>query len=58
LSCFSLRTTRRLAAAILDDEGRIIGDFPDRVADHRAYPPISAAYARLTIHLRSGNSEP
>ena len=47
---------RNMAAGRRIELESIVGDFLDRVADHRAYPLISAAYARLAIYVRSRNS--
>jgi len=47
---------RNMAAGQRIELEPIIGDFLDRVADHRSYPLISAAYARLAIYLQSRNS--
>jgi 2-dehydropantoate 2-reductase len=47
---------RNMAAGRRIELEPIIGDFLDRVADHRVYPLISAAYARLAIYMRSKNS--
>lgn len=48
---------RNMAAGRRIELEPIIGDFLDRVADHRAYPLISASYARLAIYSGSRNSE-
>jgi 2-dehydropantoate 2-reductase len=47
---------RNMAAGRRIELEPIIGDFLDRVADHGAYPLISAAYARLAIYMRSKDS--
>ena len=47
---------RNMAAGRRIELEPVIGDFLDRVADHRAYPLISAAYVRLAIYSRSRNS--